>query len=305
MSSGDNKQESTANAGAASGEILVGYYALLFVDILAQKGELKKTAQLPENEDQRDAFIESMRKTSGVVTSFRDLFDRFFDPAADQVPPFPTDTEEERKFIELCKRTKIKKQCFSDTMIYYAWVMEEPDCLVISAIHQLLSAAAAGFFLPLSYGLPCRAAIEAGTAREFGKGDLYGYAMQEAYRLENQIAQFPRVVVGQELLQFIGRDKIREGNSTVENYRRALANRCNDWLLQDLDGVTILDYAGPQTKEMFPALEGAIDRAITFVDREWQRFKTAGATSQESQKLATRYYLMRQYLQWRKATVWA
>lgn len=284
-------------AEPASGDLLIGYYGLAFIDILNQKEKLSKITKLPENEAERAEFILNWRESFGVVKGYRTTFDDFFNSSAG---PLPADAgKEERELIKLFRKVEIKKECFSDTMIYYAWVMEAQDRLGITAVHALLSGCAATFLLTLSMGLVCRGGVEVGIAGEFAPGDLYGPALYHAHRLESEDAEYPRIAVGQGLIDFIGMELGRPGDDHVSRLRRTFAQKCRELLTVDVDGVPILDYAGPATKEMFPELRDNLEPAITFVDREWGRFK-----SERKTKLAARYFMLRNYLMQRRNTVW-
>lgn len=295
-----HRSKKRKQANKPSGDYLIGYYALAFIDILNQKEKLSKITKLPENDADRDEFLKNWRDSFGVVKGYRDTFNDFFYSYAGENRPLPSDVgKEEREFIKLCRKVEIKKEFFSDTMIYYSWVMEESDRLAITAIHSLLSGCAATFLLTLSMELVCRGGIEVGIAGEFAPGDLYGPALYHAHRLESEDADYPRIAIGKGLIEFLGMEMGRSGQDPINSFRRNFANKCKEWVLVDVDGVPILDYAGAPTREIFPELNNFIDPAIAFVEREWRRFKKERKT-----KLAGRYYMLLNYLVNRKARVW-
>jgi hypothetical protein len=282
-------------------DILVAHYALLFVDLVAQKELLDKTARLPQNKDEEKAFNEALKYTSGQVEVFRDFFDKFFDAACDEPGTLTPSSEEERKFMEICTKAEIRKQCFSDTMIYYCCLLAQPDRLSITSVRNLLGGAAAGFFLTLSLKLPCRAAIEVGTAREFAPGDLYGHVVKLVYSLESQVAQFPRIVIGNQLLQFLAGESNNPDANPLGELRRALASEATKWIIKDIDGIPVLDYAGHWVKEAFPDMPAdTMDKALAFVESEWKRFIQDASSKPLHQTLAARYSLLHRYLLSRK-----
>jgi hypothetical protein len=285
---------------SASSVVNIGFYALAFIDILNQREKLSKITKLPENESERNDFIQKWKETFGVVQAYRDMFDSFFKSFTEEESTFPPGISmEDRNFMRRARKTEIKKQLFSDSMIYYTSLEERPDRFSITGIHTILSGCASTFFLTLSKGLVCRGGIEIGIAGEFFKGEVYGPALYQAYQLESEVAEYPRIVVGNSLLEFIGSEMATAGDDPDSSVRRGMAKKCREYLISDVDGVAILDFAGSATREIFPTLKEAIHPALAFAKSEWNRFRKEGKT-----KLARRYYLLHNYLLSRKQSVW-
>ncbi|HEX7997926.1 MAG TPA: hypothetical protein VF528_06005 [Pyrinomonadaceae bacterium] len=196
-------------------------------------------------------------------------------------------------------RYEIKKQLFSDTMLYYVSLRETPEKLNISSIHTLLSGCAATFLLGLSQRMVCRIGIDVGIASEFFEGEIYGPALYRAYHLESERAHFPRIVVGDEFYNYIVSEINWPGQSVDERHERMWAQDCADWIMTDTDGVQVLDYAGMVTKRIFPKLGSAIAPALRFASEERQKFEKHGNT-----KLAERYLRLYNYLAERNEQIW-
>jgi hypothetical protein len=278
----------------------IGYYCLTFIDILNQKEALRKIHKLPDTEAEKEEFIAQWRETFGVVDTYRSSFDRFFElnsqPGRQNLPKLDMEkTELMTRFLNY----EIKKQLFSDTMIYYVSIMEHPDRLAITGIYTMLLACAGTFLVTLSDGLVCRVGIEAGLAGEFYKGEVYGPALYHAHRLESEVAKYPRIAVGAELLQYVEAELANPGQSLTDNYRRTMAQKCKNWVSHDADGVPILDYAGAAARNIFPESSELVDKALAFAEAELDKFKREG-----NDKLAERYSLLRNYLTTRRDAVW-
>ena len=279
--------------------VTIGHHALAFIDILNQKEKLSRIAKLPENDAEKAEFIRQWKETFGVVQAYRSMFHGFFKSFTEE-RALPADAgKEEREFMRRARRAEVKSQLFSDSMIYYTSLEDRADRFAISGVHTLLSGCAATIFLSLSRKLVCRGGIESGIAGEFFEGEVYGPALYQAYHLESEVARYPRIAVGKSLVEFIASELHLAGGDLDSGYRRGLGKKCGQWLISDVDGVTILDFAGPATKEIFPVLKDAIDPALSFVKAEWQSFRQQGKT-----ELAGRYYLLHNYLLDRKRTVW-
>jgi hypothetical protein len=286
-----------------SESVTVGHFALAFIDLLSQKDILRKLNKLPENEDEQREFIGLWKQSVGVINNFRVAFDSFYESFLNHKPLQPPQgATVKREQIELVNRfikCEIRKQRFSDSMIYYVSMAENPDQFPITGVHALLSGCAGVFLSALSLGFICRGGIEVGIAGEFFQGEVYGPALYHAYRLESEIAQYPRIVVGPELTGYINNETRRPREDEAGDLIRGMAQRCQDWLCIDFDGVTVLDYAGAAARKIFPSLRGSIETSIKFASDEWNKFQTEG-----NPKLAGRYFLLRNYLIDRLQRVW-
>jgi hypothetical protein len=55
----------------------------------------------------------------------------------------------------------------------------------------------------MSQGWPIRGGIELGLAMDIDNDDIYGPALARAYTLESKVAQYPRIVIGEELILYL------------------------------------------------------------------------------------------------------
>lgn len=281
-------------------KITTGYYSLAFIDVLSQRDKLSKITAIPDNDEQKENFYEQWRETFGVVDEYRIMFSKFFDTFSNYKPPkIPRLTPEQAKMLKRLMKSEIKKQELSDSMIYYVPLMERPDRLSISSIHSLLSGCAGTFLIGLAEKLICRGGIDVGIAGVFFGGEIYGPALSRAYLLESRLAQFPRIVVGDEFCKYILSEMNCQGDGVDAAHRRMWAKDCADWIIIDVDGAQILDYAGPVTKRVFPKLQSSVDLALKFASEEWKKFREQGDV-----KLAGRYYMLWNYLATRREQVW-
>lgn len=250
-------------------QIPFGYYAVAFVDVLSQKDKLREISGLPKNDEQRARFIYLLQETFGVIAEYRRLFGKFFDaPQARAPSEGPARTAGRGREFERLMRTRVKKQLFSDSMIYYVSLTETPDRLSITGVHTLLSACAATFLLGLAQRMVCRIGIDVGIASEYFCGEIYGPALYRAYHLESERAQFPRIVVGDGFCNYVASEMNWPGRSIDEQHKIMWARDCADWIATDADGAQILDYAGEVTKQLFPSLLPAVGPAVQFASDE-------------------------------------
>jgi hypothetical protein len=281
-------------------KVHIGYFALAFIDVLSQREKLSKIVGLPHTDEEQESFFEQWRETFGVIDAYRTMFNEFFDNFMKYRPPLiPGLSPERQEMLARHMKNVIKKQVFSDSMIYHVPLADEPDRLPITSVLSLLSGCAGTFLLGLAQGITCRGGIDVGIAAEFSNGEVYGPALYQAYHLESERAQYPRIVIGQGFSDYINSEMAWPGADAVALHRRLWAQDCARWIVDDVDGTPILDFAGPATKKAFPDLQSAVEPALKFVEGEWEKFRVTG-----NAKLAARYFLLHTYLASRKEQVW-
>lgn len=280
--------------------VLIGYFALAFIDVLSQREKLSKIVGLPKNAEEREGFLEQWRGTYGVIAEYRTMFNQFFDGFSNYKPPWLAEpSPEHAEELHRLMKCEIKKQVFSDSMIYHVPLMVTPDRLPITSVLSLLTGCAGTFLIGLARGLVCRGGIDVGIAAEFSSGEIYGPALYQAYHLESERAQYPRIVIGQGLIDYINSELSLQGQDIDAAHRRLWAQDCASWIVDDVDGTPILDFAGAATKQAFPQLQSSVEPALKFVHEEWQKFIEMG-----NAKLATRYFMLHTYLATRSEQVW-
>src|SRR5207244_7206404 len=79
------------------------------------------------------------------------------------------------------------------------------DALPISVVtvFSALSAACVVMLTALANKHPLRGGIDVGLAAEIGPGEIYGTALERAYLLEDRVAKYPRLVIGDELWRYL------------------------------------------------------------------------------------------------------
>ena len=133
--------------------------------------------------------------------------------------------------------------------------------------------------------------------------DVYGFI---TYSLESKIAQYPRIVIGKELLNYLRNlsEKIQQipdqdqDKEDIELCKR-IADKCLKMVIKDLDGNQILDYLGDEFRKIFDkfpqddrevSYEEILKKAFDFVKAEYKKRKELGDS-----KLASRYSQLYNY----------
>ena len=253
----------------------MGYYLVALVDILGQKEKLLNLTELPTSSEEHDRFINILRDTYGAVETCRNSFDTFFkahlkEPSKD----FPLPPQLQQQF-ETLRATSVKIQQFADTVIVYVPLRTNAGQIPLNGIYAALLACSSTFVTMLAGGLACRGGIDIGLASEFHEGEIYGPALNSAYDLERHVAQYPRIVAGQCLVDYLDQHARAPGDDILARYTRALAMRCIELFAHDVDGRPFLDVLGVGYEQAVTraALEDIIPEAHAFVVEQAQRAK--------------------------------
>lgn len=278
------------------GGISVGNYVVGLFDVLGQKEILRewqgifRGAKTPED---RDRLREQMRLTYGVVSAFRKDFKSAFRVGQPRpAPPEPLNAEDEAEW-QVLTSNPLKMFGFSDTVVGFVSMSSAITKLPITAVYGMLAATGMVQIVQLAREHPVRGGIECGLAFEIDDDEVYGPTLMRAYGLENEVAQYPRVVVGDGLTRFISAAKSVTGTDAAAEITRRLANKMDDFLCEDTDGNVIVDFLGTgiralRTREM--KMSDLIAKAADFVQRCNEKYK-----SERNTKLAFRYSHLHDY----------
>lgn len=199
----------------------IGYYVVAFMDLLGQQSKLRSLRDLPNTDDEKQmgSFIASLKETYGVVTQMRKVFETYFSKFVKRRSDLSMLNEEQRKTYSKLTSNPIQIRPFSDATIVYLSLRTDTAKLPTRGIFGILGAAASTSLLSLYAGHPIRGGIDIGLGMEIDDGEIYGPCLSRAYTLESRIAQYPRVVIGKELLQISG----------VHSEARAKGYLCRSW----------------------------------------------------------------------------
>lgn len=277
-------------------DLNIGYYVVAFIDLLGQQEHLRELRRLPNEQNplEMETFVRSLKQTYGVVTGMRKIFSNFFDGYSSYKSDINKLSKEQRNQYKELTSNPIKFQRFSDAMIIYLSVATQKHKLPTAGIFGILGAAANSFLCGLAAGHPLRGGIELGVGMEMTEGEIYGGALAKAYSLESKIANYPRIVIGSELISYLQMAAKQEVIDIYSAAGRQMAENCLEMIVVDNDGHAILDYLGEGFKKHI-AMEIDIEiirRAHNHVITSSERFRR-----EKNSKLAFRYTLLRSYFE--------
>jgi hypothetical protein len=278
----------------------IGYYAIAFLDVLGQQDSLRALGGLPDKSDEKqmESFIKDLKETYGVVNEMRRMFENFFISFSKRNSDIGSLTTEQRKIYKKLTSNPIQIKSFSDAMIAFVSLRTDQVKLPTRGIWGIFAAAGSISLLSLAAGHPVRGGIDIGLGMEIESGEIYGPSLSRAYTLESKIAQYPRVVVGKECIDYL---RMMAKLKPVDIYTQigsASAKDCLNLLTVDFDGCAIVDFLGDHfAASINNTIENEIaEKAYKNVNRFSEKFKNCNDA-----KKAFRYNLLRDYFEHRLA----
>jgi hypothetical protein len=123
-------------------------------------------------------------------------------------------------------------------------------------------------------------------------GEVYGPALARAHKLESRVAQYPRIVIGEELIRYLQMVAGQKATTEEERAHALLAKRSLGLLAVDDDGCTFLDWLGTDISKAFREKAELVQTAYKFIIQESVKHKEA-----RNSKLGFRYTLLRNYVE--------
>jgi hypothetical protein len=149
-------------------------------------------------------FIKALKDTIGKVDALRTLFHTFFveansyNPDISLVPP-----QFQQEFVS-CQHSEAYFYGFSDSIIVAVPLgSNDENCTAINGVYSAFIAASGISLMALSGKTALRGGLDVGIATQIKDKEIYGPALERAYYLESNFAEYPRFVVGKELIVYL------------------------------------------------------------------------------------------------------
>ena len=173
----------------------------------------------------------------------------------------------------------------------------DEHCTATNGIEVALLAICSLAVLAFGGKIAFRGGVDVGIATMLDAGEVYGPVLARAYSLENEVAEYPRFVVGSELLQYLETVIHQQPTTVFGTVAQQNAVRCKQMIVQDTDGRQMLDFLGTAVKELVGTSlpSELVPKGYDFVHSEYEKFTKTG-----NEKLASRYFRLLQYYEARK-----
>ena len=282
---------------ATGGKFTCGQYVVGLFDLLNQGKQLEEWGRHPHTPAEVSDFKGALKRTAGRVRDLRTAFKTFVEEytrkGLEAHPLSALFTEEQNAQCQRLTEAKIGRQSFSDTVLLYSALAIPGGGTTVNGLHGMLVGSASVLLSWLGESIPLRGSIEVGMATDFLTDEIYGPVLRRAYLLEQKEAQYPRVVVGPEAIEYLRVCiAVPRGNVATE-WNRVMAKQCLSLIDRDQDGAYFVDFLSDSVRKLCPDksdYDELVMKGHAFAKRERQRFVKDG-----NDKLAARYALLTQY----------
>ena len=265
----------------------LGWHLVAFLDVLGQREKFRQL-RLPKTSEEYLTVQEVLRDTVGFVSSLRAVFRKEFE--AFEAGVVNSQAGAERLFHP-------NFLGFSDSFIASVPLRNNDEHLTPNIrIFSTLSAACIVTLTSLASKHALRGGIEVGLATELSQGEIYGSALERAYLLESREADYPRVLIGDELWRYLslGLGETEKLSTPAALILRKLIRREMELTTLDADGRRILDYLGPGIANISTSRQAntLVKPAYQFVLDQQKHW-----LSKRNTQLSGRYAILRQYFE--------
>lgn len=278
-----------------SDEFTAKNYCVSFVDVLGHKGCLGRFDIVPTDPADIPEFKKDARNSTNPILWLKETADKFLIDLKNTEGRFDDVMlpSEKLEIAEALLKENTKRIHWSDGIMFYSEFEESNTICPLNSILTIL--ALSGFLIldGLSRGYPLRGGVEVGWGVE-DRDNLYGKAVCRAYELESGAANYPRIVVGPVLIEYLNGIAGLKEEDHKTSYYKTMATSCLHMLGKDFDGQYTVHFLGEKYRDYIGLkpiyFNEVYKRALNFVYGEFIKFK-----EEKNYKLAVRYKILLDY----------
>lgn len=269
-------------------------YAVAFVDLLGQRAAMPGR-HLPPNSEEAIALV---KKSVGCITGMQKLFEEFYGSYTSDRTYYSELPQSIQSANPDMAPAQLKWQYFSDGLVIYVPLGSGMVPSPVNSLQGMLLATGMLCLLGLAGKSPIRAGIDVAWGVEYRPNELYGAAVAHAYKLESEVAKWPRVVVGEGLVSYLQHYSLDGDHGASSQFRRKMASSCLKLLDVDIDGNHIVDYLGNGYRMISRNVldKEVVEKAQTYIEQQIVHWRDANDL-----KLLERYETLRAYISHRMA----
>ena len=274
-------------------DLILKNFVVAFLDVQGQQEHLGRLSLLPQGQDELDSTIAVLQDTLGVVLDIRKKFNNSIDRYRTVRICDPNDLPENLRHLAQLE-LDVFYFSFSDSFIL-AVPLGESDSShnALAAVRFILSACGSMMLDAFTVGRAVRGGIDLSLGVQLEDGELYGPAVARAYALESKAAEYPRILIGDTLREFLADQASTEPTEPEEDFAKIMAAKSLTKIAEDDDGRMVLDYLGGgflPPDEHIGKMSDHVRVALGFVRAERERFVRL-----KNHKLAGRYSWLLRY----------
>lgn len=278
-------------------DLKVSNYAAAFIDLLGQRDSMKGCGLLPENKEE---FIETAKRSVGAISQLHSSFETFYKSLTDNITTLRIPDEHREAFSQF-QATELKFQRFSDGLVVFISLANDAQHSPVNGVYGLISAAGSLCLLGLASKKPIRGGADIAWGVELNESELYGCVIAKSYELESEVAKYPRIVLGHEVIGYLNSLLHERGNDVNAQYGRAMAQTCLEMICEAPDGVYMVGFLGEGFKRY---IASRLENSVYYEARSYVEAQEKHWRGENNSKLADRYKVLLEYFQVREAE-WA
>jgi len=175
-----------------------------FIDVLGQKAEFNGIDSVPTDEESKKKLISAHEETVIFLEMFRNCFVDIFETYInDKKPKVKVPSDKKKKFFKI-RKAALKHQRFSDCVQDFVPLETEMyHSNAVNGVFGILATCGGMMLMTLSQEKAFCAGIDLGLGTELSNEEVYGPALFKAYKLESKVAGYPRIVTGDDLMEYL------------------------------------------------------------------------------------------------------
>ena len=184
-------------------ELQYSLYLVAYIDVLGQRSRIRELP-FPDAQTDKSKITEKLKGTAGVVLGLRNTFKDLFEIVASPGPLISSLPKDQKKNAQRFTKCDIRFHGFSDSIaISVPLINQNENCEEMNGIHACLFSLCSVLLMSLAVGHPIRGGVDIGPCLSLSSTEVYGAALEKAYYLEANVADYPRIVVGRDLFNYI------------------------------------------------------------------------------------------------------
>lgn len=223
----------------------LSYHFIAYLDILGQSEELLKLDRLPSTPQEKIKAAEILHNTAGYVMCLRKYFWQYYKATSRPTGILNSLPDDQRELAKSMRKIKAEWKGFSDSITIDVPLDNIDDhCTSINSIYASLFAICGISLLALAYKKPLRGGIDIGIATPIARKEIYGPAIVKAIKLESKKADYPRILVGESIWDYLTLIEKQNARTFQGQVAQKHANESKSFITTDEDGCRILDIIG-------------------------------------------------------------
>ena len=136
------------------------------------------------------------------------------------------------------------------------------------------------------WGIPVRGGIDIGVGVDLYPNEVYGPVAASAYKLESEVADYPRIVIGSGLLDYVLWLESTRGSDWNAVKTRELATTCREVVCDGGNHMSMLHLLAGSVLRISPENLARVPKLLNWVRTELERHRAAGNDTHDELKKA-------------------